>query len=50
MAGGEETLRRILREGDEIGDHTMHHVEDPGYAEITVSELLGHRMLYRPYG
>ncbi len=34
MAGREDTMRRILREGDEIGDHTMHHVEYPGYAEI----------------
>jgi peptidoglycan-N-acetylglucosamine deacetylase len=34
MAGREGTMRRILREGDEIGDHTMHHVEYPGYAEI----------------
>ena len=25
-------MRRILREGDEIGNHTMHHVEYPGYS------------------
>lgn len=34
MPGREATMRRILREGDEIGDHTMRHVEYPGYAEI----------------
>ena len=34
MAGREGTMRRILAEGDEIGDHTMNHVELPGYAQI----------------
>jgi peptidoglycan-N-acetylglucosamine deacetylase len=34
MPGRESTMRRIVREGDEIGDHTMHHTELPGYAEI----------------
>ncbi len=34
MPGREATMRQILAEGDEIGDHTMHHVEYPGYAEI----------------
>jgi peptidoglycan-N-acetylglucosamine deacetylase len=34
MPGREQTMNRILREGDEIGDHTMHHVEYPGYSEI----------------
>ncbi len=34
MAGREGTMRRILREGNEIGDHTMNHVEYPGYAQI----------------
>jgi peptidoglycan-N-acetylglucosamine deacetylase len=33
-AGREDTMRRILREGSEIGDHTVHHVEYPGYFEI----------------
>jgi peptidoglycan-N-acetylglucosamine deacetylase len=32
--GREDTMRRILREGDEIGDHTMNHVEYPGYSQI----------------
>jgi peptidoglycan-N-acetylglucosamine deacetylase len=34
MPGREATMRRILAEGDEIGDHTMNHVEDPGYEQI----------------
>jgi len=34
MPGRESTMRRIMREGDEIGDHTMHHTEYPGYADI----------------
>jgi peptidoglycan/xylan/chitin deacetylase (PgdA/CDA1 family) len=34
VAGREDTMRRMLREGDEIGNHTMHHTELPGYAEI----------------
>lgn len=34
MPGREATMRRILAEGDEIGDHTMTHVELPGYGEI----------------
>jgi len=32
--GREETMRRILRDGDEIGDHTVNHVEYPGYFQI----------------
>jgi peptidoglycan/xylan/chitin deacetylase (PgdA/CDA1 family) len=34
MPGREATMRRILGEGDEIGDHTMNHVEYPGYSQI----------------
>ncbi len=34
MAGRGATMRQILAEGNEIGDHTMHHVEYPGYSEI----------------
>jgi len=34
MPGREATMRRILSEGDEIGDHTMTHAEYPGYGEI----------------
>jgi len=40
MAGRAETMRRILREGNEIGDHTMHHVEYPGYSEIAGASAL----------
>jgi peptidoglycan/xylan/chitin deacetylase (PgdA/CDA1 family) len=34
MPGREATMRRILAEGDELGDHTENHVEYPGYAQI----------------
>jgi peptidoglycan/xylan/chitin deacetylase (PgdA/CDA1 family) len=34
MAGREATMRQILAEGNEIGDHTMNHVEFPGYSQI----------------
>ena len=34
MPGREATMRRILAEGDEIGDHTENHVEYPGYGQI----------------
>jgi peptidoglycan/xylan/chitin deacetylase (PgdA/CDA1 family) len=34
MPGREATMRRILDEGDELGDHTMNHVEYPGYGQI----------------
>jgi len=34
MPGREDTMRRVLREGNEIGDHTMNHVEYPGYSQI----------------
>ncbi|MBS1676262.1 MAG: polysaccharide deacetylase family protein [Actinobacteria bacterium] len=34
MPGREATMRRILAEGDEIGDHTMNHVEYPGHGQI----------------
>jgi peptidoglycan/xylan/chitin deacetylase (PgdA/CDA1 family) len=37
MPGREATMRRILAEGDEIGDHTENHVEDPGYAQIATA-------------
>jgi peptidoglycan-N-acetylglucosamine deacetylase len=36
-AGREATMRRILREGDEIGDHTENHVEYPGYFQIAAA-------------
>ncbi|HET7589175.1 MAG TPA: polysaccharide deacetylase family protein [Solirubrobacterales bacterium] len=34
MPGREAVMRQILAEGDEIGDHTMNHVELPGYSQI----------------
>jgi peptidoglycan/xylan/chitin deacetylase (PgdA/CDA1 family) len=34
MPGREEAMRQILAQGSEIGDHTMDHVEYPGYAQI----------------
>lgn len=34
MPGREATMRQILAEGSEIGDHTMNHVELPDYAQI----------------
>jgi peptidoglycan/xylan/chitin deacetylase (PgdA/CDA1 family) len=40
MAGREATMRRILGEGDEIGNHTMHHTELPGYSEIAPDSAL----------
>jgi peptidoglycan/xylan/chitin deacetylase (PgdA/CDA1 family) len=50
------TMRRILREGDEIGNHTVHHTEFPGYGEIapatTLAESITHfrPCLFRPPG
>jgi peptidoglycan/xylan/chitin deacetylase (PgdA/CDA1 family) len=40
MLGREATMRRILREGNEIGNHTMHHGELPGYGEIAPDSAL----------
>jgi peptidoglycan/xylan/chitin deacetylase (PgdA/CDA1 family) len=34
MPGREEVMRQILAEGNELGDHTMNHVEFPGYDQI----------------
>ena len=34
MAGREATMRQILAEGNEIGNHTTHHVSYPGYSQI----------------
>ncbi|MFN8215556.1 MAG: polysaccharide deacetylase family protein [Solirubrobacterales bacterium] len=34
MPGREDVMREILAEGSELGDHTMNHVEYPGYAQI----------------
>ena len=40
MPGREDIMRRILREGSEIGNHTMHHVELPGYSELAEDSAL----------
>ncbi|MFL5900327.1 MAG: polysaccharide deacetylase family protein [Solirubrobacterales bacterium] len=56
MAGRESTMRRILSEGDEIGNHTMHHTEYPGYADIAPATSLVESIthfrpcLFRPPG
>jgi peptidoglycan-N-acetylglucosamine deacetylase len=34
MPGREDVMRQILAEGDELGDHTMNHVEYPDYSQI----------------
>lgn len=34
MPGREDTMRRILSEGHELGNHTMHHTFYPGYSEM----------------
>jgi len=49
VPGREATMRRILREGDEIGDHTMTHAEYPGYAEIAgAAERIAAATHFRP--
>ncbi|HWB69407.1 MAG TPA: polysaccharide deacetylase family protein [Solirubrobacterales bacterium] len=51
-----QTMREILREGNEIGNHTTHHTEFPGYAEIAPTTELTERIthfrpcLFRPPG
>ncbi len=40
MSGHEETMRRILAEGHEIGDHTMDHAEYPGLWQIAGAAAL----------
>jgi peptidoglycan/xylan/chitin deacetylase (PgdA/CDA1 family) len=56
MVGRESTMRRILREGDEIGNHTTHHTEYPGYGDIapttSLIESIAHfrPCLFRPPG
>jgi peptidoglycan-N-acetylglucosamine deacetylase len=56
MPGRESTMRQILSEGDEIGNHTMHHTEYPGYASIAPATSLVESIthfrpcLFRPPG
>jgi peptidoglycan/xylan/chitin deacetylase (PgdA/CDA1 family) len=49
IPGREGTMRRILREGSEIGNHTMHHAFFPGYGEIApVSSLIEGATHFQP--
>jgi len=49
IGGREATMRRILREGDEIGNHTSHHTEYPGYADIApTTSLIESATHFRP--
>jgi peptidoglycan/xylan/chitin deacetylase (PgdA/CDA1 family) len=56
MPGRVAAMRRILAEGDEIGDHTMNHVEYPGYQQIAgaaerIQQYTGFKpCLFRPPG
>ncbi|HVW46198.1 MAG TPA: polysaccharide deacetylase family protein [Solirubrobacterales bacterium] len=56
MPGRAAIMRRILAQGDEIGDHTMTHAELPGYEEIAgaaerIRQYTGFRpCLFRPPG
>jgi peptidoglycan/xylan/chitin deacetylase (PgdA/CDA1 family) len=56
MPGRAATMRRILAEGNEIGDHTMNHVEYPGYGQIAgaaarIEQYTGFKpCLFRPPG
>jgi len=40
MAGRESTMRRILLEGSEIGNHTTHHTEYPDHGDIAPTTSL----------
>ena len=49
IAGREETMRRLLREGSEIGNHTTHHQAYPGYADLKeTSDLIEGATHFRP--
>ena len=56
MPGRAEVMRRILAQGSEIGDHTMDHVEFPGYSQIAGAAARieaythFHPCLFRPPG
>jgi peptidoglycan-N-acetylglucosamine deacetylase len=38
VSGNEEVMNEILDSGDELGDHTYHHVPDAGYTEIASAQ------------
>jgi peptidoglycan/xylan/chitin deacetylase (PgdA/CDA1 family) len=49
MPGREATMRQILAGGNEIGDHTMNHVEYPDYAQIAgASERIAAYTHFKP--
>jgi peptidoglycan/xylan/chitin deacetylase (PgdA/CDA1 family) len=49
IAGREATMRRLLGDGDEIGNHTTHHQAYPGYADlVTTSDLIESATHFRP--
>jgi peptidoglycan/xylan/chitin deacetylase (PgdA/CDA1 family) len=56
MPGRAGVMRRILREGSEIGNHTMHHASFPGYSDLAATSAAiraatGFRpCLFRPPG
>lgn len=56
MPGREATMRRIMREGHEIGNHTTHHTALPGIAQIAPTTSLAESIthfrpcLFRPPG
>jgi peptidoglycan/xylan/chitin deacetylase (PgdA/CDA1 family) len=40
VPGRAETMRRILRDGNEIGNHTTHHGSYPGYGDLSETNAL----------
>ncbi len=49
VPGREGTLRRILAEGNEIGNHTTHHDSFPGYSDLaTTSGLIRAATHFKP--
>jgi peptidoglycan-N-acetylglucosamine deacetylase len=49
IRGRESTLRKLLKGGHEIGNHTMHHEFYPGSATMrATSELIEHATGFRP--
>ncbi|MFN8160262.1 MAG: polysaccharide deacetylase family protein [Solirubrobacterales bacterium] len=56
MAGNAGLMRRILAQGNEIGNHTMHHGFYPGYADLAATSARIERLthfrpcLFRPPG
>ncbi len=49
VPGREQILRRVLAEGNEIGNHTTHHGSYPGYADLaTTSGLIRAATHFQP--